>query len=251
MPATDWNEKGSNTSYYRVGNKKATSRAALYVFSKEKTENPAEFEYTTTAGTLYHITPKKEIIGYLKEVKFDIEGEYASLNITILDSLNPESNRHIVNMSLNSSFARSFFEKMGNLEAGKLLTFRPYEFEDKKTNPPKKQKGVTLIQAGEKLENYFGATKNEKGVWVQLRGTPPLVKKIDPLKGTVSYDGTDALVFYKNYVEGELKNKLDTYWNGGVSSSYAQQKNASKAEFVQANSQQEQSINDDDEDLPF
>lgn len=78
-----------------------------------------------------------------------VEGEYGKqifLNTTI------GGVKHTISINNSTSYARSFYQQIFNVNLNKYFTFQPYSFEDENG---KKRTGVTLYQDGQKIEKKF------------------------------------------------------------------------------------------------
>jgi hypothetical protein len=72
-----------------------------------------------------------------------------SFEVTLFDG----HDKFQVSFAEDSNFFSDFFSKLPNIDLSKPVKIAPYDFEDKQAQ--KRRKGVTVMQEGAKIENYF------------------------------------------------------------------------------------------------
>jgi len=119
----------------------------------EGTLGSVKREYETSdgkTGVKYeHIY--KEVSGYITDMQFH-DGDYGE-NIIIEIAISEDKEQKVyVSVSTGSSFGEDFMKKLPNINLDEIVTLSPYAFEDEKG---KTRKGITVMQNGVKLTNYF------------------------------------------------------------------------------------------------
>ena len=76
----------------------------------------------------------------------------------------------ILSLSTTTNYGEDFMQKINNIDFGRTVTIKPYAFENEKG---KTLKGVTILQDGEKVVNYYADPLNN----VALHGYPEPSKK--------------------------------------------------------------------------
>lgn len=90
------------------------------------------------------------------------DGNYGTnIQITVAD----EGKADVISLPINDPFGEDFMKKFPNVDTSKKVTFAPYCFADK-ANPENKIKGLTLLQDGVKVDNFFvEKTENPDGTF--------------------------------------------------------------------------------------
>lgn len=132
----------------------------IHVEVPEDTEGAIKREYETSdgkTGTKFeHVYD--ELSGKISSIAF-FDGDFGkSLQITFTDG-----NEKPIMLSLNtsSSYGEDVMKKLPNVAIAQEVTFKPYSFTD---DNGKKKKGITVMQNGEKITNYYYDAENKKNV---------------------------------------------------------------------------------------
>ena len=162
-------ENQTSKTYINIINGKFTKKVHEGVAGAVERENKN--------GKIVHELTYKAIDGRITNAEI-VESEYGdNLSLTI-------DNELTLNLSADSSHARSFFLKMKGIELGYDVRLQTYDFVDDKG---KTRKGLTISPlGGEKIPNNW-------------EGVPELITKKKGSKTT--YDNTDQI----NYFYEELK----------------------------------------------
>lgn len=104
------------------------------------------------------------------------DGNYGTnIQITVTDNDKSE----VISLPTNDPFGEDFMKKFPNVNLEKPVTFAPYCFADKE-NPENKIKGLTLLQDGQKVTNYFVEVNTDpltnKNTYTNLHGFPEVKK---------------------------------------------------------------------------
>jgi hypothetical protein len=141
-----------------------------------------------------------EVSGRITAIKF-LEAQFGKvMNVNIVDK------GEVIALSLQvaSNFCEDLMKKLPGIDFSKVVTLKPYSFEDKKTGKPKK--GVTVTQDGEKIPNFF-VEVGEDGRGKAVNGFPEVEDK--------KYDKDDWKIYFMqvrkflmNYAEVNVFPKL-------------------------------------------
>lgn len=139
----------------------------------DTTPNAVKREYETSdgkTGTKWELV-YKELSGIISKVSF-FTGDYGKLlQLTITDG----EEETVLSVSTTSNYGEDIMKKLPNIKMDQEVKFVPYSFEDEKTK--KNKKGVTIYQAGEKIENFYYDKESKKNLY----GYPtPEIKKGEP-----------------------------------------------------------------------
>ena len=132
----------------------------IHVASAEGVEGAVKREYETSDGAKGSKWEKvyTQLSGIISEFKF-VEGNYGQqIFVTVKDG---DSKPVTLTLSTNSNFGEDFMKKIFNVDMSKPVSLSPYSFEDDKG---KNRKGITIIQDGNKIKNYFYDETNKKNI---------------------------------------------------------------------------------------
>lgn len=110
----------------------------------------------------------KNIVGYVYKIESVVKDFGLVHVITLMDD-NPDEPLMVLSIIDGSSYVTDLFKKLPNVNFGDLITIQPYEVE-RTDKPGKFNRGVTIIQEGRKLENFFYDKENK----VNINGFPSM-----------------------------------------------------------------------------
>ena len=137
-----------------------------------------------------------EASGKITNIKFE-EGEFGK-------NLQIELGNGTISLGVATSFGEDFMKKLPNINLDEIVLLQPYSFESEKG---KNKKGITIYQAGEKLENYYYDKENK----ISCNGIP------EPDGDTSKFtkeDWTMHFMLMRKFLVGEveklIKNKFQS-----------------------------------------
>jgi hypothetical protein len=163
-------------TYYTV-----LSDGKFHTEVEEGTEGAVRREYETSDGKkgvkIERIA--QTITGRLTNISI-YEGDYGKLlQLTMGD------NDLIISLPTQSSFGEDVMKKLPNIDVEKDVKLSPYSFVDENG---KTRKGISIVQDGVKVENYYHEKKGDK--YVAINGYP------DIPADAKSYDSEDWKLFF-------------------------------------------------------
>lgn len=112
--------------------------------------------------------------------------------------------RFQISFSEGDNYFMDFFSKLPNADVSKIIRIAPYDFEDKNTG--KRRKGITLMQGGEKIENYFNVKENDKYVYKHGFPEPENPKKMDKEDWKIYF--IKVTKFLRNHINDKIIPKM-------------------------------------------
>lgn len=146
---------------------------AIHIECDEGDEGAKKREYETSDGKIGVKFEKiySEITGIISNVRFQ-DGNYGvQLQLTITDG---DEKPITLSLGTASNFGERMMEKLLAVDLTQPVTIAPYSFTDEKG---KSKKGVTVIQDGKKIQNYFYDFEKKQ----KLHGFPEPKKSKKPL----------------------------------------------------------------------
>lgn len=146
------------------------SNGDLRVNATEQTPGAVRRDYELsngTKGTKWELI-YNEMTGIITSIQFR-DGDYGEqMNINFYDA----GENYVVTTAASSNFATDLMKKLPNIDVTKPVTIKPYSLTDDKGKP---RKGVTVLQNGEKITNFFveevdGKKKEANGFPVKEAG---------------------------------------------------------------------------------
>jgi hypothetical protein len=172
------------------------SDGKIRIACQDSTPNAVKREWELkdgSKGTKYELVYDK-IDGIIKNL-FIYDGNFGkTLQITIDDI--------VLCLNMKSNFADDFMRKLPNIDLEKTVEISPYSFE---TKEGKTKKGVSVIQNGEKIKNFFYDEEAKKAA----NGYPELpkgYKKFDSDDWSVHFIGCNK--FLAEYMVANIVPKL-------------------------------------------
>lgn len=236
---------GENTAqqqihYFSVIGNKITQRLKEHVFDKNGKQLSTERIHEADDGSKKTIIEREysDITGsiesaFIKEGKFGYTAEIR---------LSKAGNLFNLSFALNSSYARSFFLKLPNINTDKEVMFVPYNFVDKTSG--KKRVGFTVIQkecnwTDDKVPNFWTQTSPGE--------LPPMDIDTDAM-GKTTYDSKKRDKFLNKYFLDWCK-ELESITG---STAKPQQEASSMAQETAFTKEQAPQLDEEeDDDLPF
>jgi hypothetical protein len=140
------------------------------------------------------------VSGYLKDIKTrDREGFGKEWQIFLQNG----ENTFIVSMNYSSAYASSFFKALPLADLTQKLTLTPWQKEDKEG----KKKSSIYIKDGKHFDEHG---KEISVPWLYTKDNPnglPQLKQVK-VKGVVTWDDSDQMEFFENYVQEKVLPKL-------------------------------------------
>lgn len=170
----------------------------------EGTEGAIKREYEMSDKTMgvKHELVFKSLSGVITDIAF-FEGDFGKLiQVTFFDKeAEVEAQEFVLSIGTATNFGEDLLKKLPSVDLTKEVTLTPYSFEDDRG---KTRRGVTLLQDGEKITNFFYDIEKKKNI----------NKYPDPEGDTKTYDSDDwkmyftkARKFLVKYAEDNLVKK--------------------------------------------
>ena len=131
--------------------------------------------------------------GNLAGIYYKQDDKYGNSFEVIIDD---GKDRFQVSFPEGDNYFMDFFSKLPNTDMSKPLRIAPYDFED--SNTGKRRKGITLMQAGEKVDNYFNVKVGDKYEYRHGFPEPENPKKMDKDDWKVYF--IKVTKFLRNYI---------------------------------------------------
>lgn len=139
----------------------------------EETEGAVKREYETSdkkTGVKFELI-FSELSGKITGLNFQ-DGDYGkNIQIEVTDG-----EPIVLSLNTASNFGEDFLKKLPNIDLTKDVILRPYSFED---DNGKLRKGITVLQAGGKIQSYFYDVEGKKNVNGYPTPDPKKVKSFD------------------------------------------------------------------------
>lgn len=143
----------------------------IHITVPEGTEGSVIRKYEASDGTKGKKSEMvyKDLSGMITGIKFE-EGKFGNqVLISILDEDDGDEVPTILCLGTESNFGEDVMKKLPNVNLKKPVKFAPYSFD---TDKGKKQRGITIMQADKKIENFFYDKDTKKN----LHGYPETPK---------------------------------------------------------------------------
>lgn len=125
------------------------------------------------------------IDGHIAGVEI-FEGDYGK-NIILTMDFGEEADPVGISVNSGTPFGEDLMKKLPNINFNEVMKLSPYSFED---DEGKSRRGISIVQNGEKIQNFFYDPNANEGKGANINGYP------DPQGDTSEYDKDDWKIYF-------------------------------------------------------